>query len=96
MEKLKRSILDICERFIVRSDAEIWPVSGLVRLLEGHFRTGTSQFLSENEHSVAGQLLFALLGYEATPQLSQVIAYICSMAALFCVAMFSFIKRDRN
>jgi high-affinity iron transporter len=49
-----------------------------------------------DEHSVAGQLLFALLGYEATPQTSQVIAYICSMAALLCVAMFSFIKRDRN
>ncbi len=49
-----------------------------------------------DEHSVAGQLLFALLGYEATPQLSQVIAYICSMSALLCVAMFSFMKRDRN
>ena len=49
-----------------------------------------------DEPSVPGQLLFALLGYEATPQTSQVIAYICSMVALFCVAMFSFIKRDRN
>ena len=49
-----------------------------------------------DEHSVAGQLLFALVGYEATPQISQVIAYLFSMATLFCVAMFSFIKRDRN
>lgn len=53
----------------------------------------SSEFI--DEHSVTGQLLFALLGYEATPQTSQVIAYLCSVTILLCVAIFSFMKRER-
>lgn len=51
----------------------------------------TSQWLSES--SVSGRLLYALIGYEATPSLAQIISYIVGAAS---VLLFAQIKRHRK
>lgn len=50
----------------------------------------TSTFV--NEQSVVGQILFAMIGYEATPALSQVILYVLSMllASFFAFAAIKY------
>jgi len=49
-----------------------------------------------SERSAIGQLLYALLGYEATPAPIQVAAYFSSIALLICVAALSFKLRKRE
>jgi len=51
----------------------------------------TSQWLSES--SVSGRLLYALIGYEATPSLAQIISYLIGAAS---VLLFAQIKRHRE
>lgn len=54
----------------------------------------TSNIISER--SVAGQLLYALLGYEATPAPQQAVAYVCSIIVLIAAATISFKFRGKS
>lgn len=49
----------------------------------------TSMWLSE--HSVTGQLLYALIGYEATPTAIQITAYLSSLALIILLSGYSLI-----
>jgi len=49
-----------------------------------------------SERSISGQLLYALIGYEATPTLSQVIAYIGSMTLFIVIAITSSTLREKH
>jgi high-affinity iron transporter len=49
-----------------------------------HAVWNTSQWLSES--SVSGRLLYALIGYEATPSLAQVISYLIGAATVLLLA----------
>jgi high-affinity iron transporter len=40
------------------------------------------------EYSVTGQLLYALIGYEATPSLAQAISYVAAMLLLASTPLF--------
>lgn len=51
----------------------------------------SSRWLSE--HSVIGQLLYALIGYEATPTAIQVIAYLSSIAVIIVLSSYSWLSR---
>jgi len=42
-----------------------------------------------NERSLIGQILYALISYEATPTSLQVIAYISAIVIMFCIAHFA-------
>jgi len=50
----------------------------------------SSQWLSES--SVTGRLLYALIGYEATPSMAQVVSYLLGAS---CVLLFANVKRPR-
>ena len=54
----------------------------------------TSDWLSEN--SVTGQLLYALIGYEATPTALQASFYFGGLFLFLVVAVFSVRQRERN
>lgn len=49
-----------------------------------------------NEHSAVGQLLYALVGYEATPAPQQAAAYFTSMVILVLAAGISFMFRRKT
>jgi len=53
----------------------------------------TSEWLSEN--SVTGQLLYALIGYEATPTALQAFFYFGGLLLFLVVAVFSVRQRER-
>ncbi len=40
------------------------------------------------EYSVTGQLLYALIGYEATPSLAQAVSYVAAMLLLASTPLF--------
>lgn len=54
----------------------------------------TSAWISER--SIAGQLLYALVGYEATPAPIQVVTYFGSIGLLLLLSAFSFHRRNRE
>lgn len=47
------------------------------------------------EHSVLGQLLYALVGYEATPPLSYVLAYLAGFTAVLAVIVLRSLKPQK-
>lgn len=49
-----------------------------------------------SERSAAGQLLYALIGYEATPAPQQAVAYFCSIITLILAAIISFKFRGKS
>jgi len=49
-----------------------------------------------SERSAVGQLLYALIGYEATPAPQQAAAYFCSIALLLVAACVSFMFRGKS
>lgn len=49
-----------------------------------------------SERSAAGQLLYALVGYEATPAPEQAVAYFSSMGLLIVAAVISFMFRRKT
>ena len=54
----------------------------------------TSMWISER--SVIGQLLYALIGYEATPTPIQVISYISALSLMVALAIFSYGHSSRS
>ncbi|NOQ76674.1 MAG: iron permease [Methylococcaceae bacterium] len=54
----------------------------------------TSNWISER--SVIGQLLYALVGYEATPTPTQVIAYVSALTLMVILATFSYLHALRS
>jgi len=54
----------------------------------------TSGWISEN--SIMGQLLYALIGYEANPSLIQVAAYVAGAAAVLLAAIIAKYQSARN
>ncbi|MCX4186849.1 FTR1 family protein [Methylophaga sp. OBS4] len=49
-----------------------------------------------SEHSAAGQLLYALIGYEATPAPVQVVVYFSSIGLLLLLSAISFYRHRRS
>ncbi len=48
-----------------------------------------------NERSITGQLLYALIGYEATPTPIQVTAYISAIVIIVCVSFFQLSRHSK-
>lgn len=64
-------------------------------LLPGqHALWDTTDWIAEN--SIAGQLLYALIGYEATPSPLQVICYLSSIAMMLVFMGLSIYRKGRS